>query len=149
SIGNGNWTDPGAWDCGHVPINGDEVIIEGSHTILIPNTNVSSNGSITVKGTITFTGQLTLGSSSGCGYTLTITNTGKLQEGGPGNNERLIICGQTVLSTNPTACPGSKCFPNSPGYVGGGGTIIIDEDGPLPVNIVYFKSTEEDNRIIL
>lgn len=91
----GNWGTVGIWDCGHVPANGDDVII-AQDTTLNTNTNTlnslridatlmigndATSRTLTVAGNISVSGSMILGGSNAT-HTLVaggdITNTGTI-----------------------------------------------------------------------
>src|SRR5881394_4262315 len=73
SVGTGNWSTVGTWNCGHVPIAADDVVIGAGMTTL--NTDSAVLNNLTVNGT------LTIGNNP---QPRTLTVAGNIVVGGPG-----------------------------------------------------------------
>lgn len=121
------------------PNNACLIIIPNGISVTI-NNNQTFIGSVEVNGTLTLNNQLNLGSTAGCGLTLKIFGSGLLA--GAGSNDRLIICGTTVVSGQPVPPPGAIDWPAdgsfSAGDLGGSGG-GFGETGVLPVELLFFK----------
>lgn len=59
STGTGNWGTSGIWNCGHVPLAGDDAVIAGGHTVTVNVAAVCNSLSMTgaSSSTISITGQ--------------------------------------------------------------------------------------------
>ncbi|MBM3129900.1 MAG: hypothetical protein FJ009_14915 [Chloroflexi bacterium] len=73
SNGTGSWNASGTWSCGHVPVDGDAVIIASTHTVTV--TNTASLSGLTVNGTLTVGDSSTAGAITVNGD-VAIANTG-------------------------------------------------------------------------
>lgn len=146
----GNWggSPPQAtWDyTGGItdPSQACQIIIPAGLTLNIKS-NTTWYGSVQLNGTLNLDNQLNLGTASvpsGCGLTLRIYNSGLL--GGSGSSDRLIICGQTVVSGQPSPPPGAIDWPAdgsfSQGDIGGSGG-GFGVNGLLPIKLLYFRAS--------
>lgn len=114
-------------------------------TLNINHNNVSLNGNLIVEngGRVNLTGNLSLGTTGGCGYTVVI-KTGGLIDVGTTGSDRLIICGEVITrgggGCNPyPAGPPHYCEPAG-GFTGPTG---FDENGvntTLPVKLSLFNT---------
>jgi len=149
----GNWNaGPGSgraeWSCNGgatSPNNASEVVIPSGITVTINNNQTWTNASVIVEdgGTIVFDNQLNLS----CGKTLIIEDGGLIIDGGGGSNDRLIICGNTIITSQPSPSPPAVSWPPG-GFTDTG----FDEDGEisnLPVTLIYFKARPNDSQITL
>jgi hypothetical protein len=110
SLQAGNWNSTSMWStspkgasCNCIPSTGN-IVISSGHTVTIPN-NYSPTilGNVTIQSTavLDLKSILSIGSATNCGYSLDIETGGKLIESGPGNGEKVKICGKIILSANP------------------------------------------------
>lgn len=139
------------WSCtgtATAPTNACRVVIPSGFTVNI-NTNQTWNATVEVGGTLNLENQLCLGAcnaATGCGYTIILnSSSAKLDQTGPGNNERLTICGQTVLSTNPTAPPSQQIPPG--GFTGPTGWNENGQNSSLPVVLLSFKISKDGEAV--
>ncbi len=152
ALTSGNWSGGGpptaTWSCGNPNTFSGTIIIPAGITVTITN-NLTWNANVEVYGTLILDNQLNLGSTPGCGFTLRIFGSGILiRPTGPGANDRLIICGNTIVTSQPGPPPGTIAWP--PGgfdsTTPGGG---FGEGGFLPVELIYFKSESSGVSIVL
>lgn len=132
TISSGNWETPGIWDCGHVPTNSDQIVINTNHLIEITNPNLTYTGdvSIFIYGTLNFNGgKLILGSGS----IITIYNGGSITPTGGGNNDKIKIGGDWVWSGH-----------DGPVY----GYSVINSGGVLPITFLYLKVKQLNNEMV-
>lgn len=115
-------------------------------TLTINHNNVRLNGNLTIEsgGRVNLTsGNLSLGTSAGCGFTL-VVKSGGLMDVGTTGSDRLTICGSVITrgggGCNPyPAGPPHYCEPTG-GFTGPTG---FDEDGynaTLPVKLTLFQT---------
>jgi len=130
SIQTGDWDDPGTWDLGRLPVDGDEIIIDVDHTVTIPPFTVISldNVIIAVRGelSIPFLGTLTLDANS-----LVVTEVGGTVTG---FLSFITVGGTTVPIFLPLG---------GPAYIDTGGVTTGDiPDGyiPLPIELISFDT---------
>ncbi|MHB8696736.1 MAG: DUF6701 domain-containing protein [Sulfuricaulis sp.] len=92
-----NWSVAGTWSCGHVPANGDDVVISsGSTTTLDVNSNALN--SLTVNGTLIVGATLNINSTAAS--FLTINSGGVLTIGNNGTTRAVTVTGDvTVIGT--------------------------------------------------
>lgn len=155
----GNWPGGGSlatWSCtGSATVPED---LTGASTVIVPNginltikTNASWDASVIVEsgGTLEFDNQLSLGSApTGCGYTLLIESGGSIVESGMGANDRLFICGETIISSAPNPPEPAVDWPPG-GFDGPTGFDEEGEDTTLPVELTYFKGLVEGKDVYL
>ena len=144
ALTSGNWSggppgDRATWSCGNPNTFSGTIVIPAGITVTI-NNNTTWNANVEVRGTLLLDNQLTLGTTSGCGYTLRIFDSGVLtRPAGPDASDRLIICGTTIITSQPGPPAGTLPWPPG-GYdssTPGGG---FGENGPLPVTLIFFHS---------
>jgi hypothetical protein len=140
----GNWDagnpgDKATWTLsGATSVNTACLIIIPEGLTLTINSNQTWIGNVEVYGTLILNQQLELGTSSGCGLTLKIFGIGKLKEGaGGGANERLKICGKTIVTSQPQPPDGSIPWPPDGDF--DSGDIGFGESGSLPIELLYFS----------
>jgi hypothetical protein len=126
------------------PSQACQIIIPAGLSLSIQS-NTTWYGSVEVNGTLNLDNQLNLGTGtvpSGCGLTVRIYNAGLVS--GAGSSDRLIICGQTVVSGQPNPPAGAVDWPAdgsfSAGDIGGSGG-GFGVGGLLPIKLVYFKAS--------
>lgn len=124
SLGNGNWSAPGTWSCGAMPVAGDDVIIANGHTVTMDvaagqcrdltfnGGNQDSNLNIAGANALAVSGNVTMTSNSNGDYrTLNVGNgiltvAGNMTLVGPNNNRRSILAitnGAASVAGNITA----------------------------------------------
>lgn len=153
ALTSGNWNSgpPGGratWDCGNPDSFSGTIIIPEGITVTL-NNNKTWNANVEVYGTLILDSQLNLGSASGCGYTLRIFGSGILNRpAGPDASDRLIICGKTIITSQPG--PPAGTLPWIPeGYdssVPGGG---FGENGVLPIVLIDFSTQTGKDHIVV
>jgi len=131
------------------PENACLIIIPNGITVVI-NNNQTWQGNVEVYGTLDLSNQLNLGSTTGCGLSLRIFGSGLLA--GDGASERLIICGQTVVTGQPVPPPGAINWPADGSFsasdLGGSGG-GFGESGVLPVELLFFKASLSNEKVKL
>lgn len=153
----GSWSAGSAasratWSCtggATSPNNASEVIIPSGLTVTISNDQTWNADVIVDGGTIVFGNKLTLGTTSGCGFSLIMINDGRIDDSSsPGANERLIICGTTVVTSQGNPTPPAVSWP-----AGGFSNTGFNENGEipvlLPVNLLSFGGSQIENSIHL
>lgn len=161
----GGWNSRTCQETGSAPTAGVTIIIQSGVTVTtnsnnqvlhtgnvvvfgtlnINHNNVRLNGNLIVEngGRVNLTGNLSLGTTGGCGYTAVI-KTGGLIDVGTTGSDRLLICGEVITrgggGCNPyPAGPPHYCEPTG-GFTGPTG---FDENGvntTLPVKLSLFKT---------
>jgi len=130
-------------------------------TLLI-SADVTINASLAVYsgGLVTLSAKLSLGSGTGCGYTLDIKSGGTVDVGGTGS-DRLDICGVGLMKGNGScnSCSGTnsgKCAYNgSPycepasGFQGPLGYTESGYSGALPIKLSYFNGALKNEKVNL
>jgi hypothetical protein len=149
SIVSGNWNNGATWStsaggapCYCTPADGPgNVVISSGHTVVIPNNyNATVFGDVTIKSSaiLDLRATLNIGSPSNCGYGFEIEAEGKLMETGPGQGEKVNICGKKVLASN-----GSGMYPiPSGGILGPVSYTEAGEEHLLPVVLKSFQLKE-------
>ena len=148
----GKWTGDATWSCtgsATVPedANVSTIVIPDGKTLTI-KTNVKWYSNVIVEngGTIVFDNQLSLGEDPDCGYTFIIESGGKITDSGQGANDRLYICGVTIISSAPNPPATAVDWPDG-GIVGP--QEIDDTGGTLPVELISFEAKAGSESIIL
>ncbi|MDH4297421.1 MAG: T9SS type A sorting domain-containing protein [Cyclobacteriaceae bacterium] len=130
--------------------------------------NVTINSSVSVYngGLVNLLAKLSLGSAAGCGYTMIIYTGGTVDVSIA--SDRLSVCGTELMKggisppacndcsgTNSGACPLEPppftrpyCEPTN-GFQGPLGYSESGYDGTLPVKLLYFTATLEDETVLL
>ena len=135
TVGTGNWNNSGTWDLGRVPVNGDEVVIQSSHNVMV-TTNENINGIIKVYGTLTFiNGKITMDSTS----SVQIHALGQIIASGPGNSDKITIGSYNWSGNNINLINAPNLLTNN-GASGG---------NPLPIQLLSFEGFARDNKIVL
>lgn len=154
-----NWNACVCSQTGLAPVSGDAVIVNSGVTLTF-STDPNFTGTLTINGTVvnnkanatwngnivinsggelTLNQKLDIGTSSGCGYTLTVNGTGHLSLNGSGGSDLLSICNQKVAQsgggcgTYPTG-PLPYCDPGT----GFSGPFVFNQGG-LPIELLYFN----------
>ena len=126
--------------------NACTIIIPAGLTLTI-NSNELWFGNVIVSGNIIFNQRLSLGPDplqTNCNFTLTITASGNINEDASNSaNERLIICGVTLITSQPNPPPGAVDWPpggfNGPTYF----------PNPAPVSLISFDvRATQDSKIV-
>jgi hypothetical protein len=141
SLGSGNWSAPGTWDCGAMPAAGDDVVIANGHTVTMNvaagqcrdltfnGGNQDSYLSLAGANALAVSGNVSLTSNSNGDYrTLNVGNgvltvAGNLTLVGPNNSRRSILS-----IANGTASVAGNITANSSGeriIFTGGGTLRV------------------------
>lgn len=160
-----NWNACVCSQTGLAPVSGDAVIVNSGVTLTF-TTDPNFTGTLTINGTVvnnkanatwngniilnsggelTLNQKLDIGTSSGCGYTLTVNGTGHLSLNGSGGSDLLSICNQKVAQSGGgcgtyPAGPLPYCDPGS-GFTGP----FVFNQGGLPIQLLYFDVTIPKN----
>ena len=122
--------------------------------------NVTINSSISVYNQVNLGAKLALGTSAGCGYTMIIYSGGTVDVGGTGS-DRLTVCGADIMKgngvcndcvgTNSGACAydGRPYCQPAAGFQGPLGYSESGYDGTLPVKLLNFTDSLEDETVVL
>ncbi len=129
---------------------GTRIDIFGTLLISAPG-QVTINSSMLVKsgGILKIDSKINIGSSGGCGYTLTINSGGTVDILGS-TPDRLSICGVEIARGGTSGCntypagPIPYCEPSG-GFTG---PIVLTESG-LPIELLFFKGSKSLNKISL
>lgn len=133
------------------PATACTIIIPSGITITI-NGNTTWNGDVQISGTLILSQRLTIGTGAGCGLEVLLQGGGKISDdpNAGGSNERLVICGKTILTTQPNPPSGAYNWPTPAGTgYAGPGSIGEDFNGVLPIELVYFNATCIDQQVLL
>ncbi len=143
SNASGNWTGAIWTYTGGAtsPNNACLVYIAAGHTVTVSNAQTSS-ASIEVRGILDLSNQLRLGTTTGCGQSLRIYDSGQLT--GDASNDRLSVCGVVKVTGQPTPPAGAIDWPADGGFtagdLGGNGFGFGEAPGILPVELISFES---------
>jgi hypothetical protein len=145
STGNGLWTNPASWSCGHVPTCGDSMVILSTHTITM-DTQQDYTGCAAGQGPIVVI-YGTMKCDNGnklklpCDSRIYIMPGGEVEAGnGAGSSNYIEICGEDLWNAGMGDLPGPACLPaTSPWCLG---TV-------LPVEIAQFIGEAKDGYIDL
>lgn len=133
------------------PNNACTITISATHTVTV-SSNQQAYGNVLVYGNLVLNNQLRLGTTSGCGLTLRVFDSGQLSTASGGSSDRLYICGNTIVTGQPVRPPGAIDWPADNSFsasdLGGSGG-GFGEGGVLPVELLFFKSKKESSRISL
>jgi len=132
SKGDGDWSDPATWTCGHAPSDGDVIVIDAGHTIDVDcNCGEYVNMRIEVYGDLHFNNgkKINLDADG-----VVQIYAGGVMTGGNGGS-KLIIDGTTMWDGNDADVPGPAYFD-----AGGGPT-----PGVLPVILAEFTAELNSN----
>jgi hypothetical protein len=151
SNASGNWTGS-IWTYSGgatTPGNACTVLISAGNTVTVSNNQVTT-ASVEVRGILVLDSQLRLGTSGSCGQSLRIFGSGQLQ--GNGASDRLIICGQTVVTGQPSPPAGAISWPVDGGFTAsdlGGEGFGFGETGVLPVELLSFYVEQQSKDFAL
>jgi hypothetical protein len=133
------------------PATACTIIIPSGITINI-NGNTTWNGDVQIAGTLVLSQRLTIGGSANCDLEVLLDPGGKISDdpNAGGSNERLVICGKTILTTQPNPPSGAYNWPTpaGTGYTGPG-SIGENFNGVLPIELAYFHATCIDQQVTL
>ena len=173
SIASGNWSSPATWNNGLVPSNGDNVQINGGHTVAMNSASVTVNN-LTVLGTfnlssfgVTVTNDLTVAGTINGTAGLTLSGTTGSQLIGLGTinapvvfdtGTRMIPAGESLTFTNTVTANGSlfnsgeATLTHTSGLAGSGtwtqgstGTLHIEG----PISVSSFSASAGGNSVEL
>jgi hypothetical protein len=143
SLGNGNWTNPAMWSCGHVPTCGDSMVILSTHTIVLDNqqdyTGCAQGPIVVVYGTMQCQNGNKL--KLPCNSRIYIMPGGQVQAGnGSGSSNYIEICDVTLWNAGMGNLYGPSCLPATSFFCG---------SVTLPIELLEFKGQAKDGYIDL
>jgi hypothetical protein len=143
STGNGLWTNPATWSCGHVPTCGDSMVIQSIHTVTLDTqqdyTGCAQGPIVVVYGTMQCENGNKL--KLPCTSRIYIMPGGSVKAGsGSGNSNYIEICNDVVWNAGMGDLTGPACMPSSSTWCNG----VV-----LPVELVSFTGDAKDGYIDL
>jgi hypothetical protein len=143
STGNGLWTNPATWSCGHVPTCGDSMVIQSIHTVTLDTqqdyTGCAQGPIVVVYGTMQCENGNKL--KLPCTSRIYIMPGGSVKAGsGSGNSNYIEICNDVVWNAGMGNLIGPACMPASSVWCNG----VV-----LPVELVSFEGQPKDGYVDL
>lgn len=130
-----NWNTVGTWSCGHVPANGDDVVIAATSTTTL-NANSNSLLSLTVNGVLIIASNLNVNSNAAA--PLTINSGGTVTIGNNGTARAMVVTGDiTVAGTFSVGATAATHTLTAGGNIINTGTINFAPTGTRVCNVTF------------
>ena len=146
--GGGDWANDSSWDGANNPgdlSDGDTLVILAGDNITIITTSITFNGVIQIYGSLTLdNGKLTMDATSSIQMA---TGSSIISESG--NNDQIRIGGASnQISGSEITDIISPNQLTAGSLTGGGCAVTLDcDDNPLPVEVIYFKSSNQNMKV--